>query len=74
MSARAHLFFLAWWLVLIGGGVYRIVTRERDPGIYALFLLAALSNLIYTGLSYRNARRAKSDFGGDSTAANPPDN
>ena len=68
MSARAHLIFLAWWLILIGLEVYRVVTKERDPGTNAIFLLAAVSNLIYLGLSYRNARRAKDHEFGDAKA------
>lgn len=73
MSARAHLVFLVWWLILIGLGIYRVVTRERDPGTNAIFLLAAITNLIYLGLSYRNARRAKDHEFGDAKAEQGPD-
>jgi hypothetical protein len=68
LSARGHLYGIAFLIVIVGLAIYRMLAAERNLTGDVLFLAAVTANLALLLLSCRNvlrANRARSPEGDD---------
>jgi hypothetical protein len=59
LSARGHLYWMAFWLSLGAITVYRMLTDDGKLVLQILLLVTVLSYLVYLLVGYRNALRAE---------------